>query len=180
MKFIKEIFYLGNFLSRKFFIRKSKNIIYLILLRLCNSLKKYYINFYTINELIQIFWGFKYWFLPSNLYQRSFLRQHFRIYAFPERIRYRNRNRQNYTKKALNDWRNYIHPRIHPLNYSQVWKKTGTEKQKKDYKKNICGYITKKIVRESIAPIYKQKVKELCDKYSCDYGDCLNYYDKKI
>jgi len=28
-------------------------------------------------------------------------------------------------------------------------------KQKKDYKKNICGYITKKIVREFMAPIYK-------------------------
>ncbi len=32
--------------------------------------------------------------------------------------------------------------------------KTGT-KQKKDYKKNICGYITKKIVRQFMDPQYK-------------------------
>ena len=35
----------------------------------------------------------------------------------------------------------------------------GTKKQKgkekKDYRKNICGYITKKIVRQFMAPIYE-------------------------
>ena len=55
-------------------------------------------------------------------------------------------------------------------------------RQKKpcDYRKNICGYITKKIIREYLSPTYKLKVEQLCDKYGCDYSASKTYFLSKI
>lgn len=40
---------------------------------------------------------------------------------------------------------------------------TKTKAQKESaYKKNICGYITKKVIREFICGNYKKNVKDLC------------------
>lgn len=31
-----------------------------------------------------------------------------------------------------------------------------------------------------MAPNYKNKVEELCNKYGCEYEQCHSFYDKKI
>lgn len=45
-------------------------------------------------------------------------------------------------------------------------KKKGTS----DYRKNICGYITRKVIREFTNVTYYQKVKEFCETNQCDYN----------
>jgi hypothetical protein len=49
-----------------------------------------------------------------------------------------------------------------------------------DYRKNICGYITKKIIREYLSATYRAKVEELCEKYGCDYNASKTYFLGKI
>lgn len=49
-----------------------------------------------------------------------------------------------------------------------------------DYRKNICGYITKKIIREFTSPVYSNYVKKLCEEELCDYISCKSYYQSKI
>lgn len=49
-----------------------------------------------------------------------------------------------------------------------------------DYDKNICGYITKKIIREFIGKNYEKEAKELMRKYRCDYGQCKTFYLRKV
>lgn len=53
----------------------------------------------------------------------------------------------------------------------KLFRKIKKEKKKNesDYCKNICGYITKKIIRELCSPNYSNHVKGLCNKYECDY-----------
>ena len=49
-----------------------------------------------------------------------------------------------------------------------------------DYRKNICGYITKKIIREYFSPTYRLFVEELCKKYDCTYTASKNHFLSKI
>jgi len=52
-----------------------------------------------------------------------------------------------------------------PKETTKVFKpKEKKTKMKKpcDYRKNICGYITKKIIREYLSPTYYSKAEELC------------------
>ena len=49
-----------------------------------------------------------------------------------------------------------------------------------DYRKNICGYITKKIIREYLSATYRNKVEDLCDKHGCDYQTSKTYFLGRI
>lgn len=49
-----------------------------------------------------------------------------------------------------------------------------------DYRKNICGYITKKIIREYLSSTYREKVEELCDKHGCEYSSSKTYFLGRI
>lgn len=49
-----------------------------------------------------------------------------------------------------------------------------------DYRKNICGYITKKIIREFTGPNYVCLVKSYCEGEQCDYKACKSFYQSKI
>ena len=49
-----------------------------------------------------------------------------------------------------------------------------------DYRKNICGYITKKIIREFVSNTFKDKVSDLCQKHEAFYPQCKSYYLSKI
>ena len=49
-----------------------------------------------------------------------------------------------------------------------------------DYRKNICGYITKKIIREYLSATYKDRVEQLCDKHGCDYNASKTYFLSRI
>ena len=51
---------------------------------------------------------------------------------------------------------------------------------KVDYRKNICGYITKKIIREFVSDTFKNKVSDLCHKHQANYPQCKSYYLSKI
>jgi hypothetical protein len=64
----------------------------------------------------------------------------------------------------------------------RIFKKIKKEKVKSkcDYDKNICGYITKKVIREFVGKNYEQEVEELTKKYRCNYSDCKSYYLKKV
>lgn len=42
-------------------------------------------------------------------------------------------------------------------------------RKKPDYKKNICGYVTKRAIRECLSEQYEDRVRQLCLKHSCDY-----------
>lgn len=67
--------------------------------------------------------------------------------------------------------------------YPKVFKpKEKKVKTKKpcDYRKNICGYITKKIIREYLSPTYREKVEELCQRYDCDYNASKTYFLGRI
>ena len=55
-----------------------------------------------------------------------------------------------------------------------------SKKNKPDYNKNICGYITKKIIREFISRTFEETVRTLCLKHGCDYKEAKAYYFKKI
>ena len=49
-----------------------------------------------------------------------------------------------------------------------------------EYRKNICGYITKKIIREFTNQTFVEKISELCRKYSASMPECRSYYLSKI
>lgn len=70
----------------------------------------------------------------------------------------------------------------HPEPSIHIFKKTKKErvKSKCDYDKNICGYITKKIIREFVSKNYEKEVAELVQKYRCNYAECKAYYLKKV
>lgn len=63
-----------------------------------------------------------------------------------------------------------------------VFKKVKKEKvrNKCDYDKNICGYITKKVIREFVSSNYEQEVNELVRKYHSNYEGCKLFYLKKV
>lgn len=64
-----------------------------------------------------------------------------------------------------------------------VFKKDNSKKKRKskcDYRKNICGYITKKIIREFVNETFKDTVQHLCLKYGADYKETRNFYTHKI
>ena len=63
-----------------------------------------------------------------------------------------------------------------------VFKKIKKEKvrTKCDYDKNICGYVTKKVIREFVGPTYAQDVDKLLEKYHCNRVDCKSYYLRKV
>ena len=65
----------------------------------------------------------------------------------------------------------------------KIFKKKDKKKKIKgecDYKKNICGYITKKILREFAGPSYFERVCKLCTKYGCNYSTAKSYYLAQI
>jgi hypothetical protein len=53
-------------------------------------------------------------------------------------------------------------------------------KSKCDYDKNICGYITKKVIREFVSKAYEKEVLELVKKYGSNYQECKGYYLRKV
>ena len=61
-------------------------------------------------------------------------------------------------------------------------KKTKRIKKKTtcDYKKNICGYITKKIIREFVSDTFKDTVQQLCEKHGANYTNSKAYYVGRI
>jgi hypothetical protein len=63
-----------------------------------------------------------------------------------------------------------------------VFKKIKKEKvrSKCDYDKNICGYITKKVIREFLSKNYEQEVGELIRKHRCSFAECKTYYLRKV
>lgn len=67
-------------------------------------------------------------------------------------------------------------PKIH------VFRKVKKErvKSKCDYEKNICGYITKKVIREFLGPNYRGERTNLTHKYGCSEDDCKAYFLKKV
>lgn len=54
------------------------------------------------------------------------------------------------------------------------------KKNNSDYKKNICGYITKKIVREFIGKNFREHVTNLCMKHGCLYDELSDFYQRKV
>ena len=44
------------------------------------------------------------------------------------------------------------------------------------YLKNICGYITKKCIKNLVSPLFKDKVQEYCKKYNASYICLKNFY----
>ena len=64
----------------------------------------------------------------------------------------------------------------------KLFRKIKKEKKKNesDYCKNICGYITKKIIRELCSPNYTSHVKTLCSKHKCEYQEIKSFYLPKI
>ena len=63
-----------------------------------------------------------------------------------------------------------------------VFKRVKKEKKKNqsDYRKNICGYITKKIIREFVGPNYACHVQDRCDAHQVDYNAVKSHYLAKI
>jgi hypothetical protein len=63
-----------------------------------------------------------------------------------------------------------------------VFKKIKKEKVrgKCDYDKNICGYITKKVIREFLSKNYEQEVGELTRRHRCSFAECKAYYLRKV
>lgn len=54
-------------------------------------------------------------------------------------------------------------------------------KSRCDYDKNICGYITKKVIREFVSKNYEREVLDLVKKYGkCTYSECKAFYLKKV
>lgn len=52
---------------------------------------------------------------------------------------------------------------------SMVRHKKSKIKNKRDYDKNICGYITKKVVREFLGGSYTREIKRLLEKYNSNW-----------
>jgi hypothetical protein len=59
-------------------------------------------------------------------------------------------------------------------------KKVRRPKKKPDYKKNICGYVTKRSIRECLSDAYRERVVDLCNKHNCNYEELRNYYLSRI
>ena len=55
-------------------------------------------------------------------------------------------------------------------------------KSRCDYDKNICGYITKKVIREFVSKNYETDVVEIVRQIgnNCTYSECKAYYLKKV
>lgn len=53
-------------------------------------------------------------------------------------------------------------------------------RNKCDYDKNICGYITKKVIREFVSVGYEKEVSELVRQYHSNYEQCKLFYLKKV
>ena len=55
-------------------------------------------------------------------------------------------------------------------------------KSRCDYDKNICGYITKKVIREFVSKNYEKDVVEIVREIGnhCTYAECKAYYLKKV
>ena len=64
----------------------------------------------------------------------------------------------------------------------KVFRKIKKERKKNlsDYRKNICGYITKKIIREFVSPNYSAYVNKLCENHQCDYATLKSFYLSRI
>lgn len=69
-----------------------------------------------------------------------------------------------------------------PMSSFKLFRKIKKEKKKNesDYCKNICGYITKKIIRELCSPNYASHVRALCSKHRCEYQEIKTFYLPKI
>lgn len=69
-----------------------------------------------------------------------------------------------------------------PVPNISIFKRKLKEKKhnKCDYQKNICGYITKKIIREFIGDTYEDFVDELCKKYYCNPEEARKWYLSKV
>jgi hypothetical protein len=63
-----------------------------------------------------------------------------------------------------------------------IFKKVVKEKKhnKCDYQKNICGYITKKIIREFTGPTFEDFVDDLCKKYYCNSDHARKWYVSRV
>ena len=61
-----------------------------------------------------------------------------------------------------------------------ITKKIKKTKRKPDYKKNICGYITKRIIREFISDRYTLEVEQLCLQEQCDIDLLKAYFLSKL
>lgn len=55
-----------------------------------------------------------------------------------------------------------------------------TNQASNDYRKNICAYITKKVIREFISESYQEGVLALCSKHECTYADVRSYYIARV
>jgi hypothetical protein len=64
----------------------------------------------------------------------------------------------------------------------RIFKKVKKEKVRSrcDYDKNICGYITKKVIREFVSKNYEREVGELVIRFRSNYNECKGYYLKKV
>ena len=74
-------------------------------------------------------------------------------------------------------------PQLEPVREGvHVFKKIKKEKvrTKCDYDKNICGYVTKKVIREFVGTTYALEVDRLMLKYNCNRTDCKSYYLRKV
>ena len=61
-----------------------------------------------------------------------------------------------------------------------VSRKIKRPRKKPDYKKNICGYVTKRAIRECLSENYADMVRGLCAKHNCSYEELKTYYLSKI
>jgi hypothetical protein len=55
-----------------------------------------------------------------------------------------------------------------------------SSKPNNDYCKNICAYITKKIIREFISDTYRSNVSNLCEQQGCQYGEARGYFLARV
>jgi hypothetical protein len=62
----------------------------------------------------------------------------------------------------------------------QKTKRKKAKKANSDYKKNICGYITKKIIREFIGKNFEEHVTNLCAKNNCFYEEVVQFYQRQV
>jgi hypothetical protein len=73
-------------------------------------------------------------------------------------------------------------PTEQPQGGLRVFKTIKKEKVKGkcDYDKNICGYITKKVIREFVGKNYEQEVEEITRRHRCSFAECKSYYLRKV
>ena len=61
-----------------------------------------------------------------------------------------------------------------------VTKKIKKTRRKPDYKKNICGYITKRIIREFVSERYQEEVRQLCKEGGCSVEEVKEFFLSRI